>query len=49
MGEASSMNCGTQWECGNFITRILDLEGTNLLACGTNYGKPEAIVMKPGK
>lgn len=48
MGEASSMNCETQWECGNFITRILDLEGTNLVACGTNYGNPEAIVMKPG-
>ncbi|KAL5256696.1 hypothetical protein ACHWQZ_G011827 [Mnemiopsis leidyi] len=48
MGETSSVNCGTQWECGNFITRILDLEGTNLVACGTNYGKPEAIVMKPG-
>jgi hypothetical protein len=49
MGEVSGMNCENQWECGNFITRIIDLEETNMVACGTNYGNPEAIVMKPGK
>ena len=43
------MNCHPKWECGNYVTRIVNMGDSNLVACGTNYGNPDAIVLEPGK